>query len=188
MKPPKKDGKGRLVVVPKAVAKGEMGETLEPEIIDDGMGETLEIPSELPISCDKRLTKSEIRLLSALAVPQARMLDIVRLCQVAGIGRDTYYRAFKKPWFVEAHNSLALTLIKQHSAPLVNAGIVAAQLGSFHHWKVLMEMSGLYDPKRLVLESDEAGGAGSITIRFADPRNRKDVTPKEEMLPFTDSE
>jgi hypothetical protein len=120
-------------------------------------------------------TKAEERLLMALAAPENRMLTVVELCGKADISRDTYYRSIKKRPFEELVKQLGHDIIHQHTIPLVQSGIDMAMKGSFQHWKVLLEMAGLYDPKRLSLDGEN----GEITIRFVDPRQRNDVSPKE---------
>lgn len=145
-------------------------EAVEPEVIP------VDIVKELPIATDKKLTGAEFRLLTVLASPENRMKTVTEICQLADIHRDTYYNAFKRPHFIEANNQLAIALVRQAATPLVHAGLNAAMQGSYQHWKVLMEMAQLYDPKRLSLETDETG---EVTIRFADPHKRLDVTPPD---------
>jgi hypothetical protein len=121
----------------------------------------------LPIKVDTsyHLTKAEERILVVLCDPANRDKTVVDICKVAEVCRETYYRAIQKPHFTELAQQLAIAVIKQQVIPLVNSGIAAAKQGSFQHWKVLMEMGGLYDPKRIDPED-----GGTITVRFVDPR------------------
>ena len=135
----------------------------------------LEIASptkSLPIKCDisgRHLTKAEERILVVLCDPDTRNKSVVDICKIAEVCRDTYYRAIQKPHFTELAQELAISVIKHQIIPLVNAGIAAAKLGSYPHWKALMEMSGLDDSNKNAVNPRDNG---AITIRFADPTKK----------------
>lgn len=95
-------------------------------------------------------TKAEEKLLEVLANPESRQLNVTEICQLASISRDTYYKAFAKPEFLETNRQLGLDLIKQQISPLINIGITEAKKGSFQHWKVLMEMGDMYTEKKKI--------------------------------------
>lgn len=172
----RKDTKGRFI---KLVEKGKVKEA---ELV------LAKEPGELPIDSDEKLgklTKSERKLLITLCEPRVAEMNVDQICELADISRDTYYRAYKNPLFVEMQSKLALSIIKQSMAPLIHTGIKQAQKGSFFHWKALLEMVSAYDPKRgpgtaLVPEGEQTG-EGEIVIRFASP-NRSEP----DKLPFTD--
>lgn len=110
-------------------------------------------------------TAKEADLLNVLLDPYHRMSSIVKICDLAGVSRQTYYAMFRKPEFEAYYRAALLETIKQYGGQLVNIGIREARKGSFPHWKVLMEMGGLYNEKK-TLEHD---GEVTMSVRFIDP-------------------
>lgn len=108
---------------------------------------------------------TESKLLETMLDPYHRMTSVSRQCEIAGVSRAAYYRAFKNPDFVAYYKDALYDLIKAQSAQLVNIGIREARKGSFPHWKVLMEMSGFYQEKGRT----ELDGNVTIKVSFADP-------------------
>ena len=107
------------------------------------------------------------KLLEALADPENRNKSITDLCQVAGVSRDTYYKAFKKPEFIERYEILCRDLVKHSLAPIVNACIKEAKDGSYQHIRIVLEMGGLYTPRQLNELTGKDGGP--ITVTFVEP-------------------
>lgn len=110
-------------------------------------------------------TINEQRLLDVLLDPFHRMTSVSRQCEIAGVSRMAYYRAFQNPAFVDFYKAAVYDMIKAQSAQLVNIGIREARKGSYPHWKVLMEMSGFYQEKG----KTEIDGNVTIKVSFADP-------------------
>ncbi|HYD91742.1 MAG TPA: phBC6A51 family helix-turn-helix protein [Flavobacterium sp.] len=103
-------------------------------------------------------TKAEEKLLKVLVNPDFIGATVANICQEAGISRETYYQAFKKPGFCELQERLAKDLIKQAVNPIINACIKEAKNGSFQHAKLLMEMGHMYTPKQLQEVTGKNGG------------------------------
>jgi hypothetical protein len=82
--------------------------------------------------------------------PESIGTSIVELCKTAGVSRDIYYDAIKKPEFMKLYQETVISVIKNESYPLIKAGLREAKRGSFQHWKVLLEMAGLYTEKQIV--------------------------------------
>lgn len=115
-------------------------------------------------------TPAERKLLVVMLDPESRVLTAKEICRRAGVSPPVYYNAMNKPLFVEYVRRLSFELIKQETMPLIQTAVAAAKLGSFPHWRALMEMGGMYQ------EGSKPGGEDqTITIRFADPR--KEVSP-----------
>lgn len=110
-------------------------------------------------------TLKEQDLLNILLDPFHRMSSITKICEMAGVSRQTYHNMFRKPEFQAFYRAALLETVKQYGGQLVNIGIREARKGSFPHWKVLMEMGGLYNEKRTV----EHDGEVTYNVRFADP-------------------
>lgn len=123
----------------------------------------VEIGNSLPITVDvTTLTYMELKLLLQLLEPDMVLKTVAERCEIAGCSRWTWYKAMKKPLFVEALNQLTMASIKDHVPALIKAGVKHALAGSYQHWNKLLEMGGVIQPTSLE--------GGEITIRFADPR------------------
>jgi hypothetical protein len=108
------------------------------------------------ISCIDNVTKldiyqptpAELKLMEVLLNPEHRMKSVTDICKIADVSRQHYYNIIKKPEFTELCKQTATELIKAEILPLIYAGIKEAKRGSFQHWKVLLEMAGLYSEKQ----------------------------------------
>lgn len=110
-------------------------------------------------------TPKELDLLNILLDPYHRMSSITKICEMACVSRHTYYDMFRKPEFQVYYRAALLETIKQYGGQLVNIGLREARKGSFPHWKVLMEMGGLYNEKRTL----EHEGEQTMRVVFVDP-------------------
>lgn len=90
---------------------------------------------------------AEERLLQVLLSPENIGKNITVKCQLANISRNYYYQLMEKPEFQRLCRKTAIDLIKSEILPLIQKGIQEAKRGSFQHWKILMEMSGMYTEK-----------------------------------------
>lgn len=114
---------------------------------------------------------TEQMLLDVLLDPYHRMASVSRQCELAGVSRMAYYRAFQNMAFVDYYRTLLTDMIKAQGGQLINIGIREARKGSFPHWKVLMEMGGFYngDKKDVNVDADV-----QISVRFVDPDDDSD--------------
>ena len=96
------------------------------------------------------MTAGETKLIQAMLNPENIGISVVDLCKAANTSRDTFYTAMKKPEFVKLYQETSLSMIKHETYSLIKAGIREAKRGSFQHWKVLLEMAGLYSEKQNV--------------------------------------
>jgi hypothetical protein len=115
-------------------------------------------------------TPKEQDLLNILLDPFHRMSSITKICEMAKVSRHTYYVMYRKPEFQAYYRAMLIETVKQYGGQLVNIGIREARKGSFPHWKVLMEMGGLYNEKKTV----EHEGETTMRIVFEDPDSADD--------------
>lgn len=106
------------------------------------------------------LTASEKRLLDAIADPDNINASVTDLCRQIDCDRQLYYRAYRKPHFVEAVKTRALELVKGSIVPIVNAAAKEAKSGSFQHSKLLLEMAGMH--------TDALNVSGGIRVTMSD--------------------
>jgi hypothetical protein len=102
-----------------------------------------------------RLTRKERELLNVLVDPQSRFLTVTDICRKARCSRDTYYRAFEKPQFVEEYKRQSKKLAIKHLGPVMNAFVSQACRGSYQHGKAILEMAGIFDALELKREELE---------------------------------
>ena len=103
-------------------------------------------------------TTAEQKLLEVLLTPECRGKSKTDICQIAGISRQTYYDAFKKPGFVAHYEAQARDLVREAVGPVVNAFVKEAKKGSYPHGKVVLEMAGLYAERQKIEHMGNAGG------------------------------
>jgi hypothetical protein len=106
-----------------------------------------EIVSTLTKINEYEPTTAEKKLLEVLLNPENAGKSITEKCKIADISRTHYYDIMHKPEFLELCNVTAIDLIKGELMPLMAAAIKEAKNGSFQHFKILMEMHGLYREK-----------------------------------------
>jgi hypothetical protein len=122
---------------------------------DNGLIKTDESKANLTIFDSYIPTVGETKVLQAMLNPENAGLSVTDLCKAAQTSRDTFYNAMKKPEFVNLYRNTALDVIKTEIYPLVKVGIREAKRGSFQHWKVLMEMTGMHTEKQEINVSFE---------------------------------
>lgn len=110
-------------------------------------------------------TLKEQDLLNVLLDPFHRMSSITKICQIANVSRQTYHTMFRKPEFQLFYRQALLETVKQYGGQLINIGIREARKGSFPHWKVLMEMGGFHNDKRVT----EHEGEVTMKVSFISP-------------------
>jgi len=115
-----------------------------------------------------RPTTGELKLLEVLLNPEFRNKSVTEICSIAGVSRQTYYRAFEKPQFVALYESRAKDLVRAAVGPVINAFVKAAKEGSYPHGKVILEMAGLYAEPRKVEHAGEGGGPFRIVVEVRD--------------------
>lgn len=116
-------------------------------------------------------TKAEQKLLEVLLNPEHRLKSITEICAIADIERGTYYNAFRKPEFVAHYQAEALEMVKHDVGPILNAYRKEAKRGSVQHGNVLLEMAGLYTPKK----RQEITGANGGPVAWEGIRPRDEV-------------
>lgn len=143
------------------------GDVIEPEIeivsnvSDRGRSVTRkEINTFIP-------TDTEQKLLDVLLDPFHRLASVTKQCELAGVHRKSYYRAFENPQFVDYYRNMITNVIKAQGGQLVNIAIREARKGSYQHWKALMEMGGFYNEKG----KDDVNANLAISVRFVDPES-----------------
>lgn len=112
-------------------------------------------------------SNAEQKLLDVLMDPSNRMKSVTEICQLAGICRDTHYRAFARPEFVSLYKEMSLKVVRSAVAPVINAFVREAQRGSFQHGKILLEMADMYTEKSKKEVSGPDGGPveSTVTVR-----------------------
>ena len=103
-------------------------------------------------------TNAESKLLEIMLSPELHGLNVTEICQYAGVSRQTYYDAFKKPEFVAYYQDRSKDLVKAAVGPVINAFLKAAKDGSYPHGKVILEMAGLYSERQKIEHMGANGG------------------------------
>lgn len=119
---------------------------------------------------DYKPTPKEKKLIEVLCDPEHRHKNITKICQVAGISREAYYRMFRKPQFVAYYHRVQFEVVKQAAAKVLAASIEYAINDSKCHQdrKMILEMAGLYTEKIKQEISGEGGGPIGVTVVFSD--------------------
>lgn len=114
----------------------------------------------MKISDGMKLTQADKRVLQVAIDPLSLELNITQRCKKAKVSRDTWYKAFKKPGFVDLVNELALAAIKSNVADLLNATMKYAieHPRCSNDRKVLLTVLGFYTDKH------EINGALPTTV------------------------
>ena len=124
-------------------------------------------------------TRKERLLLDALLDPKNRMKSISDICTIAQCGRNTYYRAMEKTEFVKYYKNKSKELVDQNIGPIVSAFVKEAKRGSYPHGKVLLEMAGLYQDKKLLKIAGEI--TENINNMTEDERKKRREDLKKKM-------
>lgn len=135
------------------------------------------------IQAVSKLTSKEERLLEVLVKAETSKLNVIQICEEAKVDTSTYYRAFKKDYFVARIHDECVGLVHSSVLPVLHHARAAAILGekNSHHWgRILLEMSGLYIPKK------EAQVKAEIKLIFEVPRPGMDESKIIEINPKKD--
>lgn len=94
-------------------------------------------------------TETEKKLLEVLLDPANYNLSVTNICKKAGVVRQSYYDAMKKPQFREYMNEITRDVLKGKVANLINAAykFAIADIRGHQDRKMLLEMVGEYTPK-----------------------------------------
>jgi len=111
-------------------------------------------------------TPAEEKLLAVLLNPDLVSDSVTDKCQNAGISRQTYYEAMKKPGFMELVQGFRKEMLQAEIQDLIQVGIKEAKNGSYQHWKALMEMAGEYTPKTKTEVATPEGLMAAINVSF----------------------
>jgi hypothetical protein len=131
------------------------------------------------------MTAGETKLIQAMLNPENIGISVVDLCKAAGLSRDTFYTAMKKPEFVKLYQETAMSMIKNETYPLIKVGLREAKRGSFQHWKVLLEMAGLYSEKSTI----DVNETFNMNLTVDDRRSRLiDILSRRQLPSIIDVE
>lgn len=90
------------------------------------------------------------QLLEVIINPLNRTMPVTKICQIAGISRDSYYRLWKQPEWQAAYRDLCQTTCLSQALSAMQALCQQAALGDVQAGKMVLEMSGLYQPKATI--------------------------------------
>lgn len=96
------------------------------------------------------VTEAGERLLEVIVNPESRTLPVSKICQMAGISRDSWYRLWKDERFVRAYNDLCQITCLSQVFPVINALAKQAQAGDPYAAKMILEVAGFYKPAATV--------------------------------------
>lgn len=101
-------------------------------------------------------TTAERKLLEVMLNPDNFALSDTKLCQLAGVSRNTFYKSMKKPGFVDYYNELSMNALRGKVGNILQASAVyALSPEGFQDRKMLLTMTGLYADKQ---ETKLSGG------------------------------
>lgn len=94
-------------------------------------------------------TTAERKLLEVMLNPDNFALSDTKLCQLAGVSRNTFYKSMKKPGFVDYYNELSMNALRGKVGNILQASAVyALSPEGFQDRKMLLTMTGLYADKQ----------------------------------------
>jgi len=100
---------------------------------------------------EREFTNCERRVFETITNPQYYRLVNGRKIEAAEVSKRQYYRIMAKPWFREQIKAWFLSTIRNDIGPVVKAAIDTAKIrgkeGQLDR-KMLLEMSGLYEPPK----------------------------------------
>lgn len=104
-------------------------------------------PYESEPSTDKiHLSDAAEKLLDVLKIPELRVQNVTKICEHAGISRDSYYRIWKNPDFILKYKELCQDTLLSFAMPASLALGKQAELGDVSAIKAILEMAGIYQP------------------------------------------
>lgn len=75
------------------------------------------------------------------------MKTVTEIVKLAGISKDTYYKAFDKEDFANLYHEQTMKIIRRNVAPMVNAMVKEAVRGSAPHLKMGLEAGDVLKSK-----------------------------------------
>lgn len=93
------------------------------------------------------LTEAEKKLLAVLVKEENYLLNVTKICKLAGISRDSYYRIYQNDKFIALLRKQTLEILKHSEEAITHSFIKQAKAGSFPHQRVYLEMMRFYTPK-----------------------------------------
>jgi len=100
------------------------------------------------------LKGKQAKLLKVLINPENQDKSVTEICSIAGIGRQTYYRAMKDEIFQNALEKAHKDLLSISLLPITHQIVKRAKKESFQDRKMVLEILGIYNPK-LIHQGDE---------------------------------
>jgi len=101
----------------------------------------------MPLVQDFKLTPERRKLLAIMALPQAAEMNVVQLCDAAGVSRIVYYGAMKDPEFQAMQAKLARSLISSKTLRHLHKYDEIAMGGDRQALERLMTQQGTLDPE-----------------------------------------
>jgi DNA-binding phage protein len=121
-------------------------------------------------------TITEQKLVRVMLDPFHRMSSVTKICELAGISRESYYRAFRNEQFVDYYLASTKEIAKSQAAPLLNIAIREAKKGGaagFQYWKALAQMSGLIEDEKLQVNHLHEGDV-TMRVEFVGPNEEEE--------------
>jgi hypothetical protein len=129
--------------------------------------------TEEPTNAQNRtLTRAEKAVLDILADPAYFKATNEEKVEASGVSRRRFYEILADPWVRDQQKQLCLDMIRSRVNDIVGAAVTSAVecIGKEGHLdrKMLLEMSGLYEPKQ------KQEHTGTMAITFAGESDLKD--------------
>jgi len=135
------------------------------------------LPHKSELSTDKvHLTDAGEKLLEVMKIPELRMQSVTKICEHAGISRDSYYRLFRSPDFVQKYSELCKDVLLSFAMPASMALGRQAELGDPSCIKMILEMSGIYQPKASVEHVHTIEAGQSLLEMYRARKEPKELT------------
>jgi len=120
--------------------------------------------------------RAEAKLLEIISDPEFIGASVTDICIAAGVSRDTYYRVYKKPEFVELINSESNNLLIQNLLPIYNAIIKGAKGGNPQQQDMLLKLMGKY------IERQQVDKRVSVVIERSYERDDRPIDTVAEII------
>lgn len=110
-----------------------------------------------------KLTEAGEKLLEVMVNPETRTWTVTKICETAGISRDSFYRLFNRdPQFVEAYTQMCQTACLSHALSAINALAQEAKTGDVQAAKAVLEMAGIRNPSATLNLNHQAGATPTL--------------------------
>ncbi len=140
---------------------------------DGKMGE-MSLVSVKPTDRFKDLTEAGRQLLEVIIDPVSRTLSVTKICEKAGISRDSYYRLWKEPYFQSVYREICQTTCLGSALAAMEALCKNATMGDVQSAKMVLEMAGLYQPQATVT-IDSTPNKGPTLLEIYKRRKEKEL-------------